>query len=65
MADEKDKSKAIEFFLELVEKTGVAVSTVSDGHVLMFKRIWLEKLLESTPDNQQITIFIKRPDFKN
>jgi len=57
-------SKDTDFFLELVRTQGVACSTVDDGHVLMFKREWLQSLLEKFP-SQEIAIFIKRPDFKN
>ena len=65
MSDEKDKQDAAEFFVKMVETQGVAVSTVSDGHVMMFKRAWLQNLLDQYPDREQISIFIKRPDFKS
>ena len=42
MTDKKDDG--IEFFQTLVETQGVACSTVSDGHVLMFKRKFLQAM---------------------
>ena len=32
------KDKDIDFFIDVCDVNGVACSTVSDGHVLMFKR---------------------------
>jgi hypothetical protein len=58
------KSDDADFFLEIVKTQGVACSTVSDGHVLMFKRSFLKDLLEKYP-NEEIAIFIQRPEFKN
>jgi hypothetical protein len=58
----EDHKKEIDFFLKMMETQGVAVSTVKDGHLIMFKRTWLEDLLKAHP-NPEITIFIKRPDF--
>jgi hypothetical protein len=65
MSDQDNKDKEIDFFLTTVETQGVACSTVADGHVLMFKTSWLKSLLEKYEDKPQISIFIKRPDFKN
>jgi len=62
MSDTKD---AADYFAKICETQGVACSTVSDGHVLMFKRAWLENLLAAHPDKKEIAIFIQRPDFKN
>jgi hypothetical protein len=64
MSDEKDKQEAAQFFLKMAETQGVACSTVSDGHTLLFKREWLQNLLDAHPNNDRICIFIKRPDFK-
>lgn len=64
MSDSK-KDDGIDYFLKLVETQGVACSTVKDGHIIMFKRSWLQSLLDSHSDNPEITIFIQRPDFKN
>lgn len=57
--------KTIEFMLELLEQQGVVCSTVSDGHVILFKRTKLLSILNNNPDQETISIFIKRPDFKN
>ena len=64
MSDD-DKNDAIDFFKEIFQRQGVAVSTVSDGHILMFKREWLQSLLDNHPDKKELLIMIKRPDFKN
>jgi len=53
-----------DFFLEIVRTQGVACSTVEDGHVLMFKREWLQSLLDKY-SNDSIAIFVKRPEFNN
>ncbi len=59
------KDSGIDYFLELVEKTGVAISSVSDGYVLMFKREHLKQLIEKYPDNEHLIIMVKQPQFKN
>ena len=60
-----DKDDGIEFFQTLVETQGVACSTVSDGHVLMFKRSFLQAMLDKNADQEKFIIFVKRPDFKD
>ncbi len=55
-------NKEIEFLLELVKLNGVACSTVKDGHVLVFKREFLQNLLDGN-GNKEFAIFVKRPDF--
>lgn len=55
----------LDYFTEMVETQGVAVSTVADGHVLMFKREFLQSLLDKYADQEKLIIFIKRPDFKD
>lgn len=64
MSEEEDK-KAAEFILEMVDKKGIAISSVSDGHVIMVKRSFLEELLAKDPTKEQFLIFLKRPEFKN
>jgi hypothetical protein len=63
MSDDKKNDNGAEFLMELVKCQGVACSTVKDGHILMFKRAWLVDLLAQHPDNPELCIFIKRPDF--
>lgn len=55
------------FLLKSAEISGVACSTVSDGHVLVFTRQALVDLLDKAAANndEKIVIFLKRPDFKN
>lgn len=52
---------ATEFLLEAAEANGVACATVTDGHVLVFKRTKLEEVLKTTGDRETVVIFVKRP----
>lgn len=62
--EDEQSNKAIEFFTEIAERNGVACSTVTDGHVLLFDRAFMQKIINQN-DEDKIMIFIKRPDFKN
>jgi hypothetical protein len=59
------KTNEIDFFTKMMDSQGVAVSTVSDGHIIIFKREFLQSLLDKYSDRDSLTIFIKRPEFKN
>lgn len=63
--NKNNKDTAIDYFQAVFEMNGVAVSTVADGHVMMFKRTWLQALLDGNPDKPEFLIMIKKPDFKN
>lgn len=54
-----------EFLLESAKTSGVACSTVKDGHVLIFTEERLKLLLEACQKSGTglVTIFVKRPDF--
>ena len=56
---------AFEYLSKVLDAQGVACSTVSDGHVLMFKRSTLQGLLDKHPENDKFVIFVKRQDFEN
>ena len=60
-----DENSAINFFLDTVETQGVAVSSVTDGHVLMFKMSHLKQLISKYGDEEKLTIFVKHREFKN
>ena len=62
--NDDDKNNATQYALKIMEIEGVACSTVDDGHVLMFKREFLENTLAKYPDSKEIFIFVQRPDFK-
>lgn len=64
MSDNKedDKQAAVEMLVKEFDKRGVAVTSVSDGHVLMFTRTFLEKLLANLPGQEKIIFHIKRPE---
>lgn len=61
MANEKEA----EFLVKLVETQGAVCSTVKDGHVLIFKRSFLQEMLDKNAGKDTLAIFVKRPDFKN
>lgn len=54
----------VEFLLEQAKATGVACSTVKDGHVLVFTRKHLQHILSSMNDQNEVIVFVKRPDFE-
>jgi hypothetical protein len=60
-----NSDKALEYIYELLERQGAAASTVKDGHMLFFKREFLQRLLDAHPGKEKFTIFLQRPDFKN
>ncbi len=59
------KSSPIDFFLETVKTQGIAVSSVKDGTIVMFKVSHMKELVERYEDSENITIFVKQPEFKN
>jgi hypothetical protein len=63
--DDKKVGEQADYLLEIVERQGVAVSSVKDGHILIFKRDHLRKLLDAAPDQDTFIIFVKRPTFGN
>ncbi len=67
MAENDKPNAAVDYFATLAETQGVAVSSVKDGHVLMFKTSWLKQLLEGLEKSGQekCLILIKQPEFKD
>jgi len=61
--DKKAYDDSAAYLMELMKHQEVVCSTVKDGHILMFKRAWLADLLAQHPDNKEMCIFVKRPDF--
>lgn len=59
-----DDSNEHDWINKIADVQGVACLTVSDGHVLLFKRSCLQSIMDQNPDKEKILIFIKRPDFK-
>ena len=53
------------FLVESAKLNGAACATVSDGHVILFKLSYLKELLEKHSDQELLTIFVKRRDFKD
>ena len=62
MSSEADKKDAVDELYEQLKNDGVAVRSVTDGHILMFKRVSLQEILDKYPDSKEIAIFVKRPD---
>lgn len=60
-----DKNDAADFLMEMCETQGAAASTVKDGHIILFKRKFLQAMLDKNPTQEKLMIFIKRPDFKD
>lgn len=60
----EDDEKAIDFQIESAEINGISCTTVKDGHVFIFKKDFMEKLLKKYPDNDTFTIFVQRREFK-
>jgi hypothetical protein len=60
-----DNNARIEYLMALVEHTGAACSTVSDGHIIVMKRDRLKKLLQQNSDSDTVVVFIKRQDMTN
>lgn len=65
MSNDNKNNDYVDFFTETVKTQGVAVSTVKDGVILMFKREFLQNLLDSTESKEEVLIFVKQPEFKN
>jgi len=50
----------VELLMAVADANGVACSTVTDGHVLVFKRDKLRQIL-ATNDHEHVVIFVQRP----
>jgi len=61
----EETKKAADFILEMLDKKGIAISSVKDGHVIMMKRSFLEELLARDETQEQFLIFLKKPGFEN
>ena len=67
MNAQNDDTNPTDFLLEMAKhQGGVACATVQDGHVLIFSKQALTRLLEQATlnDKGQIIVFVKRNDFK-
>jgi hypothetical protein len=60
-----DDDKGVEFLLKLLETQGAAVSTVKDGHIILFTRKMIQEMLDKNPTQEKFIIFLKQPEFKN
>ena len=60
-------SDAAQLLLDIADKEGVAVSTVANGHILVFTVKQLNALIAAAQDAEtdKVTVFVKRNDFLN
>lgn len=65
MSTENEKKQAAEYLAELAEQQGVAVSSVKDGYILLFKRERMQELIDQYPDKPMLLIFVQKPTFQN
>ncbi len=63
--DDEDVANAVDYINIMVEKQGAACTTVKDGHVFVFKKSFLQDLLDKQPGEDNVVIFIQKPAFKN
>ena len=61
--EENSVSKEAEYLGVMVEKQGVVCATVKDGHVLIFNRQYLRKVVESG-DSETFLIFVKKGELQ-
>lgn len=59
MADQQEKKKAVEDFIEMSKYQGVSVRAVSDGHVFVFQRGTLEAWLKDHPTDDSYMVFVQ------
>ena len=61
------KTDAIDFLMKTAETQGVAVTSVTDGHVMVFTKAHLEMFLKQVNDSgkDRLVVFIKQPTFNN
>lgn len=62
MSDEE--LAAIDYLNTLADAKGVACSTMSNGHMLVFKTDYLRALLEQHGDKPKIAFFVHRPELQ-
>jgi len=58
------ETELIEYLRTLTQHNGIACATVGNGHIIMANRARLIKLLEENKDNENLVIFIHRPELK-
>lgn len=63
MSNDANK-KAIDHFMELANKTGVAVAKVTDGHVLIFTQAHIQGMLDQCIKSGEGKIVVFVQDYK-
>lgn len=56
-------SDSADYLATLAETQGAACATVKDGHILVFKRDFLQRLVEKS-SQETFVIFVKRGDLQ-
>ena len=62
MSNDKDH---IDFFLDEVGTKGIAIRTVGNDKILMFRRDFMQKLLDSHPTDDTLAILLQTPTPQN
>jgi hypothetical protein len=54
----------VDYFLEIADKSGVAVTSVRDGHVFSFSKGHLEGMLDAIKESgsDHVLVFVKNSD---
>lgn len=55
------KTDSAGYLMEILKTNGVVAASVDDGHVIGFKRDFLQKLLDDNEGKSSIVIFVKHP----
>jgi len=50
-----------DIIMDELDRVGAATVEVSDGRLLIFRREWIEGVLEEHPDQPMISILIQKP----
>ena len=62
---DKDKSDLTDLLVEQFKAKGVASMGVKDGRLWLFKRSWLQALLDSHPELDEFQVLIQDRKFGN
>ena len=59
--DNGEHTEAINALVKEFDEKGVGVKLVADGAIFMFKREYLQALLDSMPNQKSFMMYIRRP----
>jgi len=64
MSNDSNKDH-IDFFLDEVGTKGIAIRTMGSDKLLMFRRDFMQKLLDSHPTHDTLAILLQTPTSQN